>query len=67
MVEGFLLLSERFRWFAFNEQQGWPVLIAIGVVCVAVLVMLFWFAFDGTLDTLDNGSRPVESGVKRYN
>ena len=29
-VEGFLLLSEWFRWFPFNEHKGWTVLIAGG-------------------------------------
>lgn len=42
VVQALLLLSERFRWFAFNEKKGWTVLIAVGVVCVAVLVMLIW-------------------------
>jgi hypothetical protein len=36
-VQVLLLLSERFQWFWFNEHKGWTVLIAIGVVCVAVL------------------------------
>jgi len=38
------LLSERFQWFAFNEHKGWSILIAIGVVGVAVVVMLVWLA-----------------------
>jgi hypothetical protein len=42
LVQGFLLLSERFQWFGFNERKGWTVLIAVGVVGVAVLVMLVW-------------------------
>ena len=33
-VEGTLLLSEQFRWFAFNEWKGWTVLIAIATVTV---------------------------------
>ncbi len=41
-VEGFLLLSEWFQWFAFNEKKGWTVLIAVAAVCVAVVVMLLW-------------------------
>jgi len=41
-VEGFLLLSERFQWFAFNEKKGWTVLIAIAAVCLAVVVMFLW-------------------------
>ena len=43
-VEGFLLLSEQFQWFAFNEKKGWTVLIAVVAVCLAVVVMLLWFA-----------------------
>jgi len=42
-VQVFLFLSERFRWFAFNEKKGWTVLIAIGVGGLAVLVLLLWF------------------------
>jgi hypothetical protein len=42
VVQVFLLLSERFRWFWFNEKKGWTVLIAVGVVGIAVLVMLIW-------------------------
>ena len=42
VVQVSLLLSERFQWFAFNEKKGWTVLIAIGVVGVAVLVMPAW-------------------------
>ena len=42
-VEGFLLLSERFRWFSFNQHKGWTVLIAIATVGVAMLLMLLWF------------------------
>jgi len=44
-VEGVLLLSERFQWFAFNEKKGWTVLIAIASVGVAMVLMLFWFVF----------------------
>ena len=42
-IEGLLLLSERFRWFAFNEHKGWTVLIAMAVVCLAVVLLLLWF------------------------
>ena len=44
LVEGFLWLSERFRWFAFNEHRGWTVLIAAAAVGAALLAMLLWFA-----------------------
>ncbi len=43
-VEGFLLLSERFRWFSFNEYKGYAVLIASASVGVAMLLMLASFA-----------------------
>lgn len=43
-VEVFLVLSERFQWFAFNEKKGWTVLIAVAAVCLAVVVMLLWLA-----------------------
>ena len=43
VVEGLLWLSERYRWFWFNEKKGWTVLIAVAVVGVAMLVMLAWF------------------------
>ena len=43
VVEGLLWLSERYRWFWFNEKKGWTVLIAVAVVGVAMLVMLVWF------------------------
>jgi len=42
-VQVFVLLSQRFQWFAFNEKKGWTVLIAVGAVGLAVLVMLVWF------------------------
>ena len=43
-IVGFLFLSERFRWFAFNEHKNWRVLIALAVVCVAVVLLLLWLA-----------------------
>ena len=42
-LEGFLLLSERFEWFAFNRHKGWTVLIAVASVVVAMLLMFLWF------------------------
>jgi len=42
VVQVFLLLSQRFHWFAFNDRKGWTVLIALGIVGSAVLVMLIW-------------------------
>jgi hypothetical protein len=43
-LEGFFLLSERFRWFAFNQWKGWTVLIAVASAGLALLLMLLWFA-----------------------
>ena len=43
VVEGLLWLSERYRWFWFNEKKGWTVLIGVAVVGVAMLAMLLWF------------------------
>ena len=42
-LEGFLWLSERFRWFAFNEHKGWTVLICLATVGMAFLLMFLWF------------------------
>jgi hypothetical protein len=39
-MEGFLLLSERFRWFAFNEHKGWTVLICLTTVGAGFVLML---------------------------
>jgi hypothetical protein len=44
VLEGLLLLSEHFRWFAFNQHKGWTVLIVVASVGVAMLLMLLWFA-----------------------
>ena len=43
VVEGLLWLSERYRWFWFNERKGWTVLIAVAVVGGRILIMLIWF------------------------
>jgi hypothetical protein len=42
-VEAVLLLSERFRWFPFNEKKGWTVLIAMAAIGVFLFIMLLWF------------------------
>ena len=42
-LEGFLLLSEWFQWFAFNRHKGWTVLIAVASVGVAFVLMFLWF------------------------
>ena len=42
-VEGFLLFSEWFEWFAINRHKGYTVVIAVAVVAAAILLMMFWF------------------------
>jgi hypothetical protein len=44
LVELILLISERFRWFPFNEHKGWTVLIAIASVGVTIVLALLWIA-----------------------
>jgi hypothetical protein len=43
VLEGFLLLSQRYEWFAFNRHKGWTVLIAVAAVAVFLLLMFCWF------------------------
>ena len=43
LLTAILFLSERWRWFAFNEHKGWTVLLAVAGVGVALLLMLAWF------------------------
>ena len=42
-LEGFLLASAWFRWFAFNEHKGYAVLICLATVGAALVLMFFWF------------------------
>lgn len=44
LVEGILMMSDRFQWFAFNKHEGWTVLIAVAAVGFFLLGMLLWFA-----------------------
>ena len=48
VVEGFLILSQRFQWFAFNEHKGRVIidLLLFAVACggAAVFLWLIWFA-----------------------
>ena len=41
-LEGFLLLSQRFQWFAFNRQAIWSILIAAAAIAATTLLMFFW-------------------------
>jgi hypothetical protein len=42
VVQVLLFLSDRFDWLPFNEQRGWTVLIALGLVGLVILLMLAW-------------------------
>ena len=42
-VTGLLFLSERWRWFPFNERKGWTVLAAVAGVGVVLMAMLLWW------------------------
>ena len=42
-LEGFLLLSQRFEWFAFNRHKGYTVLITVASVGLAMVLMFCWF------------------------
>ncbi len=44
VIEVLLWLSERFRYFGFNEHKGFTVLIAVACVGAVMLLMLVWFA-----------------------
>ena len=39
-VEGLLMLSERFRWFPFNQHKGWTVLVTVAAVLVWFILNL---------------------------
>ncbi len=43
-AEVFLCLSDRYRWFAFNEYKGWTAIIAAGLAGAVALFTLVWFA-----------------------
>jgi hypothetical protein len=43
VVEGVLWLSERYRWFPFNEHKNWTVLIAVAAVGGFLATMFLWF------------------------
>ena len=42
-LEGSLLLSGRYEWFAFNRHKGWTVLVCLATVGAAFLLMSLWF------------------------
>ena len=42
-VEVFLILSEWFRWFPFNQHKGWTLVIGLAAVVAAVVLLFLWF------------------------
>jgi hypothetical protein len=44
VVEAFLFLSDRFRWFGFGGHKGWAVLIALASVVAVVVLVVSWTA-----------------------
>ena len=44
VAECLLWLSQQLQWFGFNHHKGWTVLITVGMIGVAMLVLLVWFA-----------------------
>lgn len=42
-VEAILFLSERYRWFPFNNHKGWTVLIAIATLIATMALLFLWF------------------------
>ena len=42
-MTGLLFLSERWRWFSFNEHKGYTVLVAVAGVGVVLASMLLWW------------------------
>ena len=43
LLEGFLILSQHFQWFAFNGHKSWTVLICLAMVGAAFVLMFLWF------------------------
>jgi hypothetical protein len=42
-LEGLLLASGHFQWFAFNRHKGWTSLIAVAAVAAAIVLTFLWF------------------------
>jgi hypothetical protein len=42
-VTGLLFLSEKAKWFSFNEKKGWTVLVAVAAVGIVLGMMLLWW------------------------
>ena len=42
-LEIFLWISDRCRWFAFNEKKGWTILIAMAALGLSLLWFSLWF------------------------
>ncbi len=44
VLETFLFLSDRFRWFGFGGHKGWAVLIALASVIAVMVLVVSWTA-----------------------
>jgi hypothetical protein len=42
-VEGFLLLSARFEWFAFGRMKGIPAVLCMAAVAGTIILLFAWF------------------------
>jgi hypothetical protein len=42
LLQGFLITSANFQWFAFNREKGYSVLLAIAVTLLTLLLMAGW-------------------------
>jgi hypothetical protein len=42
VLEAFLFLSDRFRWFGFDHHKGWAVLIALASVVTVIVLVVAW-------------------------
>ncbi len=43
LLEGFLVLSEHFQWFAFNRHKGRTMLLGMASVGLSIILMFLWF------------------------
>jgi hypothetical protein len=59
-VELFLRVSDWQGWFPFYQYRGWSVLTTVAVVCLALSLLLLWFAVSlifrtwGAIDFSEN-------------
>lgn len=44
VIEALLFASAHFGWFGLDDKQGWPLLVATGMLGLALLLLLLWLA-----------------------